>query len=72
VWDRNKAICNNQVWWVEPGGTPDAPQSQSISLPSSAGQGGENTTEGSWVETRAGKHHSPITIKGKTDSAWGN
>ena len=39
--------------------------------PSSAGQGRKNTRKGSWVKTRLGRHHSLITIMGKTGFAWG-
>jgi len=29
-------------------------------------------TKGSWVEIRTGRYHSPITVRGKTDSTWEN
>jgi len=38
--------------------------------PSSAGQGREKITKGSWVEVRTGRHHSSITVTGKTDWTW--
>jgi len=28
--------------------------------------------KGSWIEIRAGRDHSPVTVMGKTDSTWGN
>ena len=42
------------------------PPKAALSPPSSAGQGRGNGTKGSWVEIRAGRDHSPITVK--TDS----
>ena len=39
--------------------------------PSSAGQGREKITKGSWVKVRTGRDHSAITVTGKTDSTWG-
>jgi len=47
------------------------PTKAALSLPSLAAQGRENTTKGWWVEIRAGRDHSAITVTGKTDSAWG-
>jgi len=40
-------------------------------LPPSAGQWRANIMKASWVEIRTGRDHSPVTIMGKTDSAWG-
>jgi len=34
-------------------------------------RGRENINKASWVEIRTGRHHSPITVTGKTDSTWG-
>ena len=48
------------------------PTKAALSLHSSAGQGRENITKGSWVEIRTGRDHSLITVMGKTDSTWGN
>jgi len=48
------------------------PTKAALSLPSSTGQARRNIMKGSWVEIRAGRDHSPITIMGKTDSAFGN
>ena len=48
------------------------PTKATPSLTSSAGQGRENITTGSWVKIRTGRDHSAITIMGKTDSTWGN
>ena len=42
-----------------------------LSLPASAEQGRENIMKGLWVKIRTGRDHLPITIMGKTDSAWG-
>jgi len=42
-----------------------------VSLPSSPGEGRENTAKGSWVEIRIGREHSPIAVMGKTDGTWG-
>jgi len=39
--------------------------------PSSAGQGRGNMMKGSRVETRTGRHHSPITVMDKTEWTWG-
>ena len=47
------------------------PTKAALSLTSSAGQGRENITKGSWVEIRTGRDPSPITITGKTDLTWG-
>ena len=47
------------------------PTKATLSLPSSAGQGRENITKGSWVEIRTGRDHSPITVTGRTDLTWG-
>jgi len=46
------------------------PTKAALSLPSSAGQGRENTTKGLWIEVWIGKDYSPITIMGKPDSTW--
>jgi len=48
------------------------PTKAALSLHSSAGQGRENGTKGTWAEIRRGRYHSPITITGKTDSTCGN
>ena len=50
---------------------PQVAPKAALSLHSSAGQGRENTTKGSWVKIRAGGGHSAVTVMGKTDSAWG-
>lgn len=34
--------------------------------------GKRNITKDSWVKIRTGRNHSLITVKGKTDSKWGN
>jgi len=47
------------------------PTKATLSLLSSVGQGRGNITKGSQVEIRTGRDHSPVTITGKTDSAWG-
>lgn len=38
-----------------------------LSLPSSTGQGRENTTKGSWIGIRIGREHSAITVMNKTN-----
>lgn len=35
-------------------------------------RGGRKYSKSSSVKIRAGRNHSPITVTGKTDSAWGN
>jgi len=40
--------------------------------PSSVGQERKNTAKDSWVEIRAGRDHSAVTITGKTGSTWRN
>jgi len=42
-----------------------------LSLSTSAAQGRENTTKGSWVEIRTGRDHSPVKITGEADCTWG-
>jgi len=43
------------------------PTKTAVSLPSSAGQGRGNVMQGSRVETRTGRDHSPITVTDRTD-----
>jgi len=43
------------------------PTKKALSFPSSAGQGKGNMMNGSGVEIRTGRDHSPITVTGKTD-----
>lgn len=38
----------------------------------SPGHRRENTTKGSWVEIKTGRHRSLVTVMSKTDSTWGN
>jgi len=47
------------------------PAEAALSHPSSAGQGRQNIMKSSWFKLRTGRDHSPVTIMGKTDSAWG-
>lgn len=48
------------------------PTKAALPLPSSVGQGKENTMKGSWVEVRAGRDQSLLAVIGKTESMWGN
>lgn len=43
-----------------------------LSVPSTTGQGRENISKGSWAGIKAQRDHSPVTIKGKTESSCGN
>lgn len=47
-----------------------APIKATPSFISSSGQGRESITKGLWGDIRVGRDHSPVTIKGKTYSAW--
>lgn len=47
------------------------PTKSALLLPFSAEHGREDTTKGSWIEIRAGRNHSAITVMGKSDSTWG-
>ena len=58
------------VSWFRPSQQQSTMQPLAHSCPP-AGWGGENTTKGSWVETRTGRHHSPVMVTGKPDSTWG-
>jgi len=51
---------------------PGAHKSHSIAPLPQQDRGRKNATEGSWVEMRAGRDHSPIPVTGKTDSTQGN
>lgn len=47
------------------------PTKDALSFPFSAGKGRENTAKRLIVMVKSGNyHHSPITLMGKTDSAW--
>lgn len=48
------------------------PTQAAASLPSSDGQGRENTTKGSWTEIQTGRDHSTDAITLKGDSTWEN
>jgi len=63
------ANCHGVVGW--PWLDARCPPKLLCCSPSSAGQGRENKSKGSWVEIRTGKDYTPITITGKTDLTWG-
>lgn len=46
------------------------PLKPALPLPSSAGQGRGRIKKGLWVGIRTERDHTPVTVTGKTDSAW--
>jgi len=57
--------------WVDPDRMSGAHKPH-YHFPSSTGQMGRIYDERLTGSEKTGRHHSPITITGKTDSTWGN
>lgn len=66
-------VCakNSTLWWIDSGWMPGAHLS-CLSILSSAGHQRKRRTKGLWVGIRTSRDHSPVTVLGKMDSAWGN